>query len=133
MAVNRVDFGGNTLIDLTGDTLELPEQLLAGVTAHGRDGSQITGNIADNGDVSETMDGVTVKSVSIPSGRTSGGTIALDGTIDNATAAIASAIAGKGVTVPDGTMLDGMAALIEAIEAGGGSYVTGSFIYDSDV
>lgn len=43
MAVNRVDYGGNTLIDLTGDTLESAEQLLAGVTAHGRDGNLIVG------------------------------------------------------------------------------------------
>ena len=34
--------------------------------------------------------------------------------------AIATAIEGKGVTVPDGTLLDGMAPLIESIEAGGG-------------
>lgn len=40
--------------------------------------------------------------------------------ITNAKAAIKTAIAGKGVTVPDGTLLDGMAALIESIEAGGG-------------
>lgn len=38
----------------------------------------------------------------------------------NAKTAIATAIEGKGVTVPDGTLLDGMAPLIESIEAGGG-------------
>ena len=37
----------------------------------------------------------------------------------NTKTAIATAIAGKGVTVPDGTLLDGMAPLIESIEAGG--------------
>lgn len=40
--------------------------------------------------------------------------------LESAKEAIATAIAGKGVTVPDGTMLDGMAALIESIEAGTG-------------
>ena len=40
--------------------------------------------------------------------------------IANAKTAIATAIEGKGVTVPEGTKLDGMAALIEGIEAGGG-------------
>lgn len=39
--------------------------------------------------------------------------------LENAKAAIAAAIAEKGVTVPDGTLLDGMAALIEGIQAGG--------------
>lgn len=43
MAVNRVDFGGDTLIDLTGDTLESAEQLLKGIIAHAKDGSVITG------------------------------------------------------------------------------------------
>ena len=40
--------------------------------------------------------------------------------IESAKTAIATAIAGKGVTVPSGTKLDGMAALIEGIETGGG-------------
>lgn len=40
--------------------------------------------------------------------------------LENAKAAIKTAIEGKGVTVPDGTLLDGMAALIESIEGGGG-------------
>ena len=42
----------------------------------------------------------------------------------NAKTAIATAIEGKGVTVPDGTLLDGMAALIESIETGGGTAYT---------
>ena len=40
--------------------------------------------------------------------------------IESAKNAIATAIEGKGVTVPDGTLLDGMAPLIESIETGGG-------------
>ena len=40
--------------------------------------------------------------------------------IESAKTAIATAIEGKGVTVPEGTKLDGMAALVESIEAGGG-------------
>ena len=42
--------------------------------------------------------------------------------LTNAKTAIATAIEGKGVTVPDGTLLDGMAPLIESIEAGGGGF-----------
>lgn len=49
MAVNRVDFGGNTLIDLTGDTLELPEQLLKGIIAHCKDGTPIEGTLEAGG------------------------------------------------------------------------------------
>ena len=39
----------------------------------------------------------------------------------SAKTAIATAIEGKGVTVPDGTLLDGIAPLIESIETGGGA------------
>ena len=49
MAVNRVDFGGDTLIDLTGDTLESADQLLKGITAHAKDGSVITGKLEASG------------------------------------------------------------------------------------
>lgn len=52
MAVNRVDYGGNTLIDLTADTVTA-EALLVGFTAHGADGEPITG----------TADGVHVASM----------------------------------------------------------------------
>ena len=52
--------------------------------------------------------------------------------IESAKTALATAIEGKGVTVPEGTKLDGMAALIEAISAGGGDYVIGSVTPASD-
>ena len=48
--------------------------------------------------------------------------------LENAKAAIAAAIAEKGVTVLDGTPLDGMAALIDSIEAGGGANITAGTI-----
>lgn len=51
MAVNRVDYGGNTLIDLSADTVTA-DALLSGFTAHGADGELITG----------TADGVHVAS-----------------------------------------------------------------------
>ena len=52
----------------------------------------------------------------------------------NAKAALATAIEGKGVTVPEGTKLDGMAALVEAISAGGGmNFVTGTFTTTDDI
>ena len=60
--------------------------------------------------------------------------------IESAKTAIATAIEGKGVTVPEGTKLDGMAALIDSIEAGGGAenlfgtyFETGSIIPASDI
>ena len=53
--------------------------------------------------------------------------------IESAKTAIATAIAGKGVTVPDGTLLDGMAPLIESIETGGGNFATGTFTTTDDI
>ena len=42
MAVNKVVYGGKTLIDLTGDTVTT-DKLLKGITAHGKDGEVVTG------------------------------------------------------------------------------------------
>ena len=43
MGVNKVEYDGKTLIDLTGDTLIDPYSLYNGVTAHGADGEPLTG------------------------------------------------------------------------------------------
>ena len=42
MAVSKVIYGGDTLIDLTADTIKA-DKLLTGYTAHGADGEKITG------------------------------------------------------------------------------------------
>jgi hypothetical protein len=42
MAISKVVYGGETLIDLTADTIT-KDKLLKGVTAHGADGEAITG------------------------------------------------------------------------------------------
>lgn len=42
MGKSKIVYGGETLIDLTGDTIE-KEKLLKGYTAHGADGEPITG------------------------------------------------------------------------------------------
>ena len=42
MAINKVIYGGGTLIDLTGDTVT-PEQLKKGMKAHDKSGTVITG------------------------------------------------------------------------------------------
>lgn len=48
MAINKVDFAGNTLIDLTTDTVT-PETLAEGVTAHDASGAFITGIMKASG------------------------------------------------------------------------------------
>lgn len=42
MAISKVVYGGNTLIDLTSDTIK-KDKLLVGYTAHGADGERIEG------------------------------------------------------------------------------------------
>ncbi len=42
--ISKIVYGGETLIDLTGDDVT-PEKLLEGTTAHGKDGDKITGTI----------------------------------------------------------------------------------------
>ena len=44
MAINKVVYGGTTLVDLTGDTVA-SNKMLQGATAHGADGSVISGII----------------------------------------------------------------------------------------
>lgn len=43
MSINKVVYNNNTLIDLSQDSLNLASQLVSGITAHSRDGAQITG------------------------------------------------------------------------------------------
>lgn len=45
MAVNKVEINGESVIDLTKDTV-LPQTLLSGVTAHNAAGEQISGAVA---------------------------------------------------------------------------------------
>ena len=52
MAYNKVVYNGNTLIDLTADTVEATN-LLEGYTAHGADGETITGTCAYDADTSD--------------------------------------------------------------------------------
>lgn len=57
--VNKVVYGGNTLIDLTADTVDAV-YLASGKTAHKKDGSTITGTAA-------LVYNSTTKELSIPS------------------------------------------------------------------
>lgn len=51
-------------------------------------GKVVTGTMANNGDVTASIDGITTTSVTIPAGYTSGGTISLTGDIEAQLAAI---------------------------------------------
>ena len=53
--VNKVVFGNDTLIDLTGDTVQAGD-MLSGVTAHDRSGAAIQGTLVPQTDVGFYID-----------------------------------------------------------------------------
>lgn len=55
MAINKVEYSGNTLIDLTSDSVT-PESLLSGVTAHDASGTKITGTFDSDKYLEKTGD-----------------------------------------------------------------------------
>lgn len=52
MAISKVVYGGQTLIDLTADTIE-PDKLLNGIKAHGADGEPIEGTCTFDADTQD--------------------------------------------------------------------------------
>lgn len=71
----------------TEDADAVAANVLAEKTAYVQ-GEKVTGTMANNGDTSASIDGMTTTSVTIPAGYTTGGTVSLDSTIEEALAAI---------------------------------------------
>lgn len=85
----QTDSGGADVSGVTATETEVLENAIF-VDAHGE---YKEGTIPRNGDTSATFDGIETKSVEIPAGFTTGGTVALDGTIDGHVDAQATLIA----------------------------------------
>lgn len=73
--------GGTTLPELENEGSAA--DLMEGKELISSDGNIVTGTMPNNGAISSTMDGINTKSVTVPAGYTSGGTVSLDNTIDN--------------------------------------------------
>lgn len=71
----------------TDDADAVAANILVDKTAYVK-GTKVVGTMPDNGAISESIDGLTKTSVSIPAGRTSGGTVSLTSDIEEALAAI---------------------------------------------
>ncbi len=73
--------------DVTGVTATA-DTVLTGSKFVNKAGSVVNGAMPNNGNVSDTIDGLTSTSVTIPAGYSSGGTVSLTNDIENALAAI---------------------------------------------
>lgn len=97
--VNKIIYGGRTLLDLTGDTVS-PDKVLTGITAHDKSGAPITGTCTRDVDSTDA----TVSAAEILISKTAYARGAkITGTMPNR-GAITEAIATKAqeITVPQG-------------------------------
>lgn len=99
MAINKVIYGGETLIDLTADTVT-PDKVLVGYTTHGADGEKFTGTC----DFDANTQDATAAASEILSGKTAyNKAVKVTGTMKN-NGAVAGKISKKAdtYTVPQG-------------------------------
>lgn len=97
--VNKVIYGGNTLIDLTGDTVS-PDKLLSGITAHDKSGAPITGTCTfdvDSTDADAAVAEILLGKTAYARGAKLTGTMPNNGAVDLKITAVA-----QEVTVPQG-------------------------------
>jgi len=91
MAINKVIFGGNTLIDLTGDTITAAD-LLKNKTAHDRSGAIITGTCeydADTSDASAAQSDILYGETAYVAGAKLTGTMTNNGSVNGTILAVA--------------------------------------------
>lgn len=99
MAINKVIYGGRTLIDLTADTVT-EEGLAQGLTAHDKSGAEITGTNtydSDTSDATAAASEILLSKTAYARGAKLTGTMPNNGAVDGTIAAVAGEY-----TVPQG-------------------------------
>ncbi len=99
MAINKVIYGGTTLIDLTADTVS-PDQVLSGITAHDKSGQAITGACtydSDTGDATAAVAELLAEKTAYARGAKLTGTMPNNGAVSGTISAVSEAY-----TVPQG-------------------------------
>lgn len=97
--VNKVIYGGKTLIDLTGDTVSA-DKLLSGITAHDKSGASITGTCTfdvDSTDADAAVAEILLGKTAYARGSKLTGTMPNNGAVDLKITTVA-----QEVTVPQG-------------------------------
>lgn len=111
--INKVIYGGKTLIDLTGDTISA-DKLLAGITAHDKSGAPITGSCAfdvDSTDATAAVAEILLGKTAYVRGQKLTGTMPNKGSVT-----LEIATADQEATVPQGYHDGGGKAVISAAE-----------------
>lgn len=91
MAYNKIIFGGETLIDLTSDTVDAAH-LLSGIKAHDRSGAQITGTCAydaNTSDATASADEILATKTAYVAGSKLTGTMVNNGAVTGTISAVA--------------------------------------------
>ncbi len=111
--INKVIYGGKTLIDLTGDTISA-DKLLAGITAHDKSGAPITGSCAfdvDSTDATAAVAEILLGKTAYARGQKLTGTMPNKGSVT-----LEIATADQEATIPQGYHDGGGKAVISAAE-----------------
>lgn len=111
--INKVIYGGKTLIDLTGDTISA-DKLLAGITAHDKSGAPITGSCAfdvDSTDATAAVAEILLGKTAYARGQKLTGTMPNKGSVT-----LEIATADQEATIPQGYHDGGGKAVISAEE-----------------
>ena len=99
MAKNKIIYGGQVLIDLTSDTVEV-DKLLSGFTAHDRSGEVITGTCtfdADTSDGTATASEILATKIAYVNGNKITGTMTNNGAVSGVITEV-----GTAYTIPSG-------------------------------